>query len=94
MRIGFNEDLFLCRPVLLWTCSNENLSPRSVVKNDYGDVTEKSILLIRDFQSEDLNRELNCSVRNQRGFMTRRVHLEEKGEEYSDQNQQLSTVAL
>lgn len=58
------------------------------MKYDYGDVTEESVLLIRDFQSEDLNRELNCSVRNQQGFMTRRAQLEEEGEEDSDQNQQ------
>ncbi|XP_017260572.2 interleukin-1 receptor accessory protein, partial [Kryptolebias marmoratus] len=59
--------------------SNDRFSQKnSEVKNDYGDVTEESVLLIRDFQSEDLKRELNCSVRNQQGFMTRRAQLEEE----------------
>ncbi|XP_037533834.1 interleukin-1 receptor accessory protein [Nematolebias whitei] len=59
--------------------SNDRFSQKnSLVKYDYGDVTEESVLLIRDFQSEDLNRELNCSVRNQQGFMTHRAQLEEE----------------
>uniref|UniRef100_A0A3B4TT94 Interleukin 1 receptor accessory protein n=2 Tax=Seriola dumerili TaxID=41447 RepID=A0A3B4TT94_SERDU len=44
----------------------------------YGDRTEESVLVIKDFQSEDLNREYNCSVRNDRGFETRRAQLEEE----------------
>ncbi|XP_074535310.1 interleukin-1 receptor accessory protein isoform X2 [Halichoeres trimaculatus] len=45
---------------------------------DYGDRTVESVLVIKDLQSEDLSREFNCSVRNQRGFMTRRAQLEEE----------------
>ncbi|XP_041797079.1 interleukin-1 receptor accessory protein [Chelmon rostratus] len=48
------------------------------VKYEYGDRTEESVLLIQDFQSEDLNREYNCSVRNERGFETRRAQLKEE----------------
>ncbi|KAI3354640.1 hypothetical protein L3Q82_018523 [Scortum barcoo] len=50
----------------------------SEVKNDREDRTEKSVLVIHDFQSEDLNREFNCSVRNDRGFGTRRARLVEE----------------
>ncbi|XP_044057410.1 interleukin-1 receptor accessory protein isoform X2 [Siniperca chuatsi] len=45
---------------------------------DYGDRTEESVLVIQDFQSTDLNREYNCSVKNERGFETRRAQLEEE----------------
>ncbi|XP_049921555.1 interleukin-1 receptor accessory protein [Epinephelus moara] len=48
------------------------------VKYDHGDRTLESVLVIKDFQSEDLNREYNCSVRNVKGFETRRAHLEEE----------------
>uniref|UniRef100_A0A3Q3GWP6 Interleukin-1 receptor accessory protein-like n=1 Tax=Labrus bergylta TaxID=56723 RepID=A0A3Q3GWP6_9LABR len=50
----------------------------SQVDYDYGDRTEESVLVIKDFQSEDLNREFNCSVRNEKGFKTRRAQLEEE----------------
>uniref|UniRef100_UPI0037E7C1CF interleukin-1 receptor accessory protein n=1 Tax=Semicossyphus pulcher TaxID=241346 RepID=UPI0037E7C1CF len=50
----------------------------SQVNYDYGDRTEESILVIKDFQSEDLNREFNCSVRNERGFKTCRAQLKEE----------------
>lgn len=50
------------------------------VKYDYGDQTLESILVIQDFQSEDLNREFNCSVKNKRGFDSRRAELQEEGE--------------
>lgn len=52
-----------------------------LVKYDYGDRTEESVLVIQSFQSEDLNREFNCSVRNDRGFETRRAQLQEEGED-------------
>lgn len=45
----------------------------------HGDRWEDSVLRIHDFQSEDLNREYNCSVRNGRGFETRRARLEQEG---------------
>ncbi|XP_068174113.1 interleukin-1 receptor accessory protein [Antennarius striatus] len=45
---------------------------------NFGTRTEVSVLVIKDFQAEDLNREYNCSVRNGRGFKTRRAHLEEE----------------
>lgn len=51
-----------------------------MIKYDYGDRTEESVLVIKDFQAEDLNREYNCSVRNQKGFATRRAQLEEEGQ--------------
>ncbi|KAM4589109.1 interleukin-1 receptor accessory protein [Fundulus diaphanus] len=50
----------------------------SNVKYDYGDLTEDSVLMIEDFQSEDLKREFNCSVRNAEGFLTRRAQLKEE----------------
>ncbi|TNN29810.1 Interleukin-1 receptor accessory protein [Liparis tanakae] len=46
----------------------------------HGDRWEDSVLRIHDFQPQDLNREYNCSVRNDRGFETRRVRLELEGE--------------
>lgn len=54
------------------------------MKNDNEDRTEESVLVIQDFQSEDLKREYNCSVRNDRGFDTRRAQLVEEGEEKSN----------
>uniref|UniRef100_A0A3Q1EKX9 Interleukin 1 receptor accessory protein n=1 Tax=Acanthochromis polyacanthus TaxID=80966 RepID=A0A3Q1EKX9_9TELE len=45
---------------------------------DYGDLTMKNVLQIQDFQSEDVNKEFNCSVKNERGFETRRVQLQEE----------------
>uniref|UniRef100_A0A673BAL7 Interleukin-1 receptor accessory protein-like n=1 Tax=Sphaeramia orbicularis TaxID=375764 RepID=A0A673BAL7_9TELE len=46
------------------------------VKYDYGDRQEESVLVIHDFQADDRNREFNCSVKNGRGFETRRVRLD------------------
>lgn len=46
------------------------------VKYDYGDRTQESVLVIADFTADDLHREFNCSVRNIRGFETRRVRLD------------------
>lgn len=37
-------------------------------------------LIIQNFQSEDLRKEFNCSVRNSRGFQTRRAQLRDEGE--------------
>ncbi|XP_037630686.1 interleukin-1 receptor accessory protein [Sebastes umbrosus] len=45
---------------------------------NFGDRTEESVLVIQDFQSEDLNRDYNCSVRNKMGSDTRRAQLEEE----------------
>ena len=56
----------------MWLCS--------LVKYDHGDRLVDNRLVIKDFQSEDLNREYNCSVRNERGFETCRAQLEEEGE--------------
>ncbi len=53
------------------------------VEYDYGDRTVESKLVIQDFQSDDLHREFNCSVKNERGFDTRRAQLKEEGEEES-----------
>ncbi|XP_077467642.1 interleukin-1 receptor accessory protein isoform X1 [Stigmatopora argus] len=47
----------------------------SQVSSKHGDRVEESILLIRDFAAEDLRKAFNCSVRNGRGFQTRRVGL-------------------
>ncbi|MEQ2296043.1 hypothetical protein AMECASPLE_020815, partial [Ameca splendens] len=49
----------------------------SIVKEDFGDLTMESVLVIEDFQSEDLKREFNCSVWNEQGFLTRRAQLKE-----------------
>ncbi|KAM6946351.1 interleukin-1 receptor accessory protein [Aplochiton taeniatus] len=49
-----------------------------VLKVEYEDRTEESVLHIKDFRSEDLLNEYNCSVRNNKGFDTRRAHLEEE----------------
>uniref|UniRef100_A0A668AJX2 Interleukin 1 receptor accessory protein n=1 Tax=Myripristis murdjan TaxID=586833 RepID=A0A668AJX2_9TELE len=48
------------------------------VHNDHEDRTLESILLIQDFQPEDLKREYNCSVKNELGFDTRRAQLKEE----------------
>ncbi|XP_061638876.1 interleukin-1 receptor accessory protein isoform X2 [Phyllopteryx taeniolatus] len=48
------------------------------VRSDHGDRIEESALLIRDFASEDLGETYDCSVRNRRGFQTRRARLEEE----------------
>ncbi|XP_058490598.1 interleukin-1 receptor accessory protein isoform X2 [Solea solea] len=48
------------------------------INYDYGDRTEESVLVIQDFRSDDLNKEYNCSVKNDCGFDTRRVLLEEE----------------
>ncbi|XP_029027614.1 interleukin-1 receptor accessory protein [Betta splendens] len=48
------------------------------VKYDFGDRTEESLLIIQRFQVEDLRKEYNCSVRNARGFDTRRAQLQEE----------------
>ncbi|XP_061828258.1 interleukin-1 receptor accessory protein [Nerophis lumbriciformis] len=48
------------------------------VSYDYGDRIEESVLLIQDFRSEDLAKTFNCSVKNERGFHTRRAHLQEE----------------
>lgn len=52
-----------------------------LVKYDYGDRMEENVLVIKDFQYEDINRKYNCSVRNSRGFETRAAQLQEEGEE-------------
>ncbi|KAG8001705.1 Interleukin-1 receptor accessory protein [Nibea albiflora] len=48
------------------------------VKYDHGDRTEQSVLVIKDFQSQDLKREFNCSMKNERGSVTRRAQLQEE----------------
>ncbi|XP_069390417.1 interleukin-1 receptor accessory protein isoform X1 [Paralichthys olivaceus] len=48
------------------------------MKDDYGDRTEESVLVIQDFVSEDLRRQYNCSVKNSRGFETRSAQLQEE----------------
>ncbi|XP_039675577.1 interleukin-1 receptor accessory protein-like [Perca fluviatilis] len=48
------------------------------VKYDFGDRTEESVLVIKDFQPEDVYREFNCSVKNKKGFETRRAQLQEE----------------
>ncbi|XP_038153623.1 interleukin-1 receptor accessory protein isoform X4 [Cyprinodon tularosa] len=61
------------------TAANDRFSQiNSLEKNDYGDLTEESVLVIEDFQPEDLKREFNCSVRNAKGFETRRAQLQEE----------------
>ncbi|XP_068440989.1 interleukin-1 receptor accessory protein [Clinocottus analis] len=50
----------------------------SLESDSYGDRIEDMELVIKDFQSEDLNREFNCSVRNAWGFESRRAELKEE----------------
>lgn len=50
-----------------------------LVLDSHGDRTEESVLVIQDFQSEDVKREFNCSVRNVRGMDTRRAELHQEG---------------
>ncbi|KAK7882844.1 hypothetical protein WMY93_029018 [Mugilogobius chulae] len=47
----------------------------SKLKEDYGDRIEQSVLIIQDFQPEDLNREFNCSAKNDRGNETIRAQI-------------------
>ncbi|XP_057694463.1 interleukin-1 receptor accessory protein-like isoform X2 [Corythoichthys intestinalis] len=70
-----------------WSVDGKTLEqvdqPRFSVKNSrvsskLGDRVEESVLLIRDFAAEDLPKAFNCSVRNGRGFQTRRARLEEE----------------
>uniref|UniRef100_A0AAZ1XLI8 Interleukin 1 receptor accessory protein n=1 Tax=Oreochromis aureus TaxID=47969 RepID=A0AAZ1XLI8_OREAU len=49
-----------------------------VVRDHFRDLTIESILVIQDFQSQDMKREFYCSVKNERGFDTRRAQLEEE----------------
>lgn len=49
------------------------------------DLTVENVLEIQDFQTEDLQRRFNCSVRNAKGFESRRAVLEEEGEAGSGQ---------
>lgn len=49
------------------------------LQNIYGDRTEQSVLVIQDFQAEDLQREFNCSVENLKGRDTRRAELQQEG---------------
>ncbi|XP_049582448.1 interleukin-1 receptor accessory protein isoform X2 [Syngnathus scovelli] len=49
-----------------------------LLRNQSGDRTEESVLLIRNFGSEDLGKTYNCSVRNRKGFQTRRAQLQEE----------------
>ncbi|XP_056139360.1 interleukin-1 receptor accessory protein isoform X4 [Lampris incognitus] len=48
------------------------------VKSDFGDRTEESVLLIQDFQTADLDRKYQCSVRNQKGNATRTATLQKE----------------
>lgn len=75
-----------------WTVDGKTVdqlnNPRFLISNrllqdDYGDRTEESVLIIQDFQREDLNREYNCSVRNDRGNETIRAQLKLEGEPFS-----------
>ncbi|CAG02166.1 unnamed protein product, partial [Tetraodon nigroviridis] len=53
-------------------------SSSSNLLDSLGDRTEESVLVIRDFQTEDLQREINCSVANRRGNDTRRAELQQE----------------
>lgn len=64
------------------------------VRYEFGNRIEESVLVIKDFQSEDLNREFNCSVRNERGFDTCRAELQEEGEECQEVNTATSCCSL
>uniref|UniRef100_A0A3P8TUK8 Interleukin 1 receptor accessory protein n=1 Tax=Amphiprion percula TaxID=161767 RepID=A0A3P8TUK8_AMPPE len=73
-------------PEIWWTVDGKTLDKLAdqrfsqttrQVDYDRGDRFMENVLLIQDFQSEDLNKEFNCSVKNERGFETRRVQLRE-----------------
>ncbi|XP_054868295.1 interleukin-1 receptor accessory protein isoform X4 [Amphiprion ocellaris] len=73
-------------PEIWWTVDGKTLDKLAdqrfsqttrQVDYDRGDRFIENVLLIQDFQSEDLNKEFNCSVKNERGFETRRVQLRE-----------------
>ncbi|XP_036070814.1 interleukin-1 receptor accessory protein isoform X1 [Oryzias melastigma] len=49
-----------------------------VLKDDHMDLTVENVLEIQDFQTEDLQRRFNCSVKNAKGFESRRAVLEEE----------------
>ncbi|XP_029963627.1 interleukin-1 receptor accessory protein-like [Salarias fasciatus] len=51
----------------------------SQVEYDFGDLTMENVLQVQRFSSRDLDREFNCSVRNARGFESRRAQLQEEG---------------
>ncbi|XP_034061730.1 interleukin-1 receptor accessory protein [Gymnodraco acuticeps] len=69
---------------LWWTVDGKTLDKlpdrfsktNRLLSDDHGDRTEESVLLIQDFSSEDLNREFNCSVKNEEGVQTRRAALQ------------------
>ena len=46
----------------------------------YGDQTVVRELLLTELQREDLMTEFNCSVKNNKGFSTKRAQLQEEGE--------------
>lgn len=50
-----------------------------LIREQSGDRTEESVLVIQDFQAEDLKREFNCSVENEKGRDTRRAELHPEG---------------
>ncbi|XP_056139358.1 interleukin-1 receptor accessory protein isoform X3 [Lampris incognitus] len=73
------------------------------VKSDFGDRTEESVLLIQDFQTADLDRKYQCSVRNQKGNATRTATLQKEDDkefdvyisyarQYEEENFVLSTL--
>lgn len=68
-----------------WTVDNTTVEqladPRfsspedTLVSEDYGDEVKDRFLYVRDFSSDDLQREFNCSARNSRGFISSRAVL-------------------
>uniref|UniRef100_A0A3Q0QQL1 Interleukin 1 receptor accessory protein n=1 Tax=Amphilophus citrinellus TaxID=61819 RepID=A0A3Q0QQL1_AMPCI len=62
-----------------WTVDGETLDKfPDRFREENRDWTLESVLVIQNFQSKDLKREFNCSVRNEKGFDTRRAQLEEE----------------
>ncbi|KAM6933368.1 interleukin-1 receptor accessory protein [Xenentodon cancila] len=57
---------------------NRFIQKNSNISDSFGDKIVQSVLVIKDFHSEDLKREFNCSVRNPRGFESRRLQLKEE----------------
>lgn len=45
----------------------------------YGEEKKEIVLVIKNFLPADLQREFNCSAKNEHGLSTRRVHLTEEG---------------
>lgn len=49
------------------------------MSESYGKQRKEIILIIKNFQAADLQRDFNCSAKNEKGLSTRRAELTEEG---------------